>query len=182
MSTVLYYFTLVLHCVIACASITINGLLLYCIYNRTPPSFQSYSILLRFHALSDMVISIAALATMQRFRKQFFSSSSKKKFRIIPCEKTLVYISYGPCIFFNSDLCYYLYSILLSMNVASVIAKWDIINSYSQFVSVLVAMGARYWILRFGFISKRRIITTLCLAALTPALVFLVSFSTDYWL
>ncbi|GMR60609.1 hypothetical protein PMAYCL1PPCAC_30804, partial [Pristionchus mayeri] len=138
----------VLHCIISSASILSNLMLLYCIFDRTPTSFRSYSLLLKFQALSDLFIAASALSTMQR---------------IVPCDWTLVYVSYGPCIFISSGLCYYLYTILLALNIVS-------------FSTVLVAMGARYWILRFGSISKRRIMVTLCLGALTPAFLFIILF------
>ncbi|GMT22776.1 hypothetical protein PFISCL1PPCAC_14073, partial [Pristionchus fissidentatus] len=141
-------FTLILHCVVACASIAFNGLLLFCTFYRTPPSFRSYSLLLKLQASVDMTMSLSACTTMQR---------------IVPCDYTLVYISYGPCTVMSSDVCYYLYTVLLASNVVS-------------FATVLVAMGARFWILRFGAISKLRITTTLAIGAFIPALLFLVLF------
>ncbi|GMR60610.1 hypothetical protein PMAYCL1PPCAC_30805, partial [Pristionchus mayeri] len=137
----------VLHCIISCASITSNSLLLYCIFDRTPPSFRSYSFLLKFQVLSDLLIVVSSLLTMQR---------------IIPCDWTLVYISYGPCSFISADLCYYLYAIFLALHIDS-------------FLTVLVAMGARYWILRFGFISKQRIMAALCMT-FPPAILFVILF------
>ncbi|GMT13617.1 hypothetical protein PFISCL1PPCAC_4914, partial [Pristionchus fissidentatus] len=142
----LFHIALILHSFLAIVSTLLNVFLLVIMALFTPEYFRSYSLLLKIHAFFDVVISLCSLSTM---------------LRAIPCGWSVVYIPYGPCKVISTDLCYYLYSLFLSSNVVT-------------FGTVLVSIGARFWILRFGHISKSRILVAQS-GIFIPALAVLVS-------
>ncbi|GMR35338.1 hypothetical protein PMAYCL1PPCAC_05533, partial [Pristionchus mayeri] len=136
-------FVLAIHMLLGITSTLFNSLLLFIMTRYTPESFRSYSLLLKLHASFDILISVCSLSTM---------------LRAVPCAWSAIYISYGPCSYLSQNLCYYFYSTFMASNVVT-------------FVTVLVSIGARYWVLRFGFISVKRIMTAQMAAFLAAVIV-----------
>ncbi|GMS83094.1 hypothetical protein PENTCL1PPCAC_5269, partial [Pristionchus entomophagus] len=136
---------LALHTVLTITSTLLNTMLMIIMAQYTPESFRNYSLLLKLHASFDILISLCSLSTM---------------LRAVPCGWATVYITYGPCSALSPDLCYYLYSTFLAANVVT-------------FITVLVSIGARFWILRHGAITKSRIMGTQMFAFL-PAICIVV--------
>ncbi|GMS92203.1 hypothetical protein PENTCL1PPCAC_14378, partial [Pristionchus entomophagus] len=118
-----------LHITITCSSILLNGLVLYATFLPSPKSTRSYTILMRIQALADVTTSVAFLATIQR---------------TIPCAWSFILVQYGPCSLFGGTACYTFYALMIA---ASTVA----------FANLLLCMGARFWMLRFGSISPQRI-------------------------
>ncbi|KAF8371732.1 hypothetical protein PRIPAC_78161 [Pristionchus pacificus] len=79
-------------------SISFNLLLTFIIYRHTPATFAKFGIMIKYHALADLLIATGGAATMQR---------------VIATGWSVIFISYGPCVHFGSDFCYGMYTIAL---------------------------------------------------------------------
>ncbi|GMR40496.1 hypothetical protein PMAYCL1PPCAC_10691, partial [Pristionchus mayeri] len=95
----------------------------------------------KMQTLADISVSITTLATMQRS---------------VPCEWSLILISRGPCSLFGVTTCYFLESLMLASLSVS-------------FANVIICMVARFWILRFGSLSRAKVLAAFIICLLLPA-------------
>ncbi|KAF8371817.1 hypothetical protein PRIPAC_78246 [Pristionchus pacificus] len=93
---------------------------------------------MKIQTIADLAAALSILTTLQR---------------TIPCEWSFVFISYGPCSVWGGSACFSLYVMMITAYNVS-------------FTNVMVCMGARYWFLRFGSISRTRIIVPCILRTL----------------
>ncbi|GMS94250.1 hypothetical protein PENTCL1PPCAC_16425, partial [Pristionchus entomophagus] len=93
-------------------SISLNILLTFIVFRNTPSKFSTFGIILKFHALIDLYISVGSSATM---------------IRIIPVDWFVLYISYGPCGYFGTTACFF-FSIMMiggmSINLHTILASF----------------------------------------------------------
>ncbi|GMS92552.1 hypothetical protein PENTCL1PPCAC_14727, partial [Pristionchus entomophagus] len=82
---------LLINICMAILSITLNILLTFIVFRYTPAKVSTFGIMLKFHALIDLYISVGSSATM---------------ICLIPIEWSLIYVFYGPCGYFGSTVCY----------------------------------------------------------------------------
>ncbi|GMS93314.1 hypothetical protein PENTCL1PPCAC_15489, partial [Pristionchus entomophagus] len=151
-----HFIEALLHISITCSSIFLNGLVLYATFLPSPKSTRSYAILMRTQALADMTSSIAFLATIQR---------------TVPCEWSHILVQFGPCTLLGSTACYTFYALMIgAITVSETISIYfHIMLTCLQFSNVILCMGARFWILRFGPTTPQRTLIASVLGSFVPA-------------
>ncbi|GMS91758.1 hypothetical protein PENTCL1PPCAC_13933, partial [Pristionchus entomophagus] len=142
----------VFHTSVAGCSVLLNVLLLCATFLPTPKAFHSYLFLMRMQALADLTASALILTTMHR---------------TVPCEWSLLFIAFGPCTLLGGTACYSFYSERTLSRCVFIKANKSEVDA--QFTNVLICMGARYWILRCGPISRKRLMAAFAVFVALPA-------------
>ncbi|KAK6022970.1 hypothetical protein OSTOST_11313 [Ostertagia ostertagi] len=129
-----------------------NGILIFLVLKRTPKQLATYSILILNFAICDFTACAAALFVQQR---------------IISGGLGLYFVSYGPCVFFGSKVCFVGYSLMLQCYSHGL---WSLLFSFSY----------RYYILGHQQPRRRTVIFVIFLIYLPSLIQFIVfSFASD---
>ncbi|KAF8376598.1 hypothetical protein PRIPAC_83027, partial [Pristionchus pacificus] len=84
-------FIVILHTCFSMLGISVNLALLIVMIRHTPTSFSNFGILLKVHVLADLTNSLGCVAEMPR---------------MIVIERSILFISYGPCGYVSTSACY----------------------------------------------------------------------------
>ncbi|GMS92553.1 hypothetical protein PENTCL1PPCAC_14728, partial [Pristionchus entomophagus] len=142
----------VIHSCFAIISIALNSLLAYIVFRNTPKEFSTFGIMLKFHALIDLLTALSNASSM---------------LRIIPVDWFVLYISYGPCGYFGTTTCFFFSIMMLggmSINLHTILASFiyrlmmirgKTLSAKETFgIICAIAMPIATILMTFAFISR----------------------------
>ncbi|CAI5452041.1 unnamed protein product [Caenorhabditis angaria] len=119
MELFLKYFFHIFHGIAGFFGILLNLILLYVSITKSPSTIKTYSFLIVNFGITDLAAAILSVFIEQR---------------VIPIDRTLVHVSYGPCIYFGPQYCYAGYSMMLHFFMHS---QWCLLLSFCYRLFVL---------------------------------------------
>ncbi|CAD6193179.1 unnamed protein product [Caenorhabditis auriculariae] len=125
--------------------VLMNILLLLLIYFCTPKTIGAYSVLIINAALVDLVIALCGLLTSIRF---------------IPCDFTILIVSYGVCGRLGREFCFLLFKIQIHAIIHGMMSQ-------------LLSFAYRYYALIGVRIPSKRRIALICFGVYIPTLIVL---------
>ncbi|KAF8374462.1 hypothetical protein PRIPAC_80891, partial [Pristionchus pacificus] len=151
-----------LHSCFSVLGISQNLLLLITMFRHTPSSFATFGVMLKFHVLADLSTLFGCAAAMQRCRLHIHFSDSFSKHRMVPIERSILFISYGPCGLVSPTAC----------NCACVVMFG---GEASSIYTILASFVFRLFVIEGKNPAKRTALAIICTVVLPVATAMMIA-------